>query len=184
MNTAILRTLVGFTTVLGAAVAAQAQPGPMTGKAVYEDKCAGCHGLGGKGDGPVSPFLTRSAGDLTTIALRNGGRFPTELVWDVIDGRSAGATGPHGSREMPIWGQEFREEALRTNRGSGSGAGSGRGMGPGPGPGAAGQGAGAGAGPGPGAGPGAGTSTGPSPEWHTRNRIVALLDYLQSLQAK
>ena len=172
MNRAILRALVGLSTVAGTMAVVQAQPGPMTGKAVYEDKCAGCHGLGGKGDGPVSQFLTRSAGDLTTISIRNGGRFPTELVWDVIDGRSAGATGPHGSREMPIWGQEFREEVRRANRGSASGAGGGRGMGPGAGPGAAGQGA------------GAGTGTGPSPEWHTRNRIVALLDYLQSLQAK
>lgn len=149
--------LIGLGFVLSANLSAQAQPRPMTGKAVYEDKCAGCHGLGGKGDGPVSQFLTRSAGDLTTIAIRNGGRFPHELVWDVIDGRSAGATGPHGSREMPIWGQEFREEVLLANRGSGAGTGGGRGAGPGP---------------------------GPSPEWHTRNRIVALLDYLQSLQLK
>ncbi len=50
--------------------------------------------------------------DLTTYAKCNGGAFPTQLAWGVIDGRPT-EIGAHGTREMPIWGQELRREALR-----------------------------------------------------------------------
>ena len=30
----------------------------------------------------------------------------------MIDGRWSGETGPHGSREMPVWGQEFKARAM------------------------------------------------------------------------
>ena len=35
----------------------------------------------------------------------------------MIDGRSMNEAGPHGSREMPVWGQRFREEARETRMG-------------------------------------------------------------------
>jgi hypothetical protein len=49
---------------------------------------------------------------LTTITQRHGGKFPQELMWEVIDGRWSGDGGPHGSREMPVWGQEFKARAM------------------------------------------------------------------------
>ena len=56
--------------------------------------------------------LVKPPADLTTIAQRNGGQFPQELIWELIDGRWSGDGGPHGSREMPVWGQEFKKRAM------------------------------------------------------------------------
>jgi hypothetical protein len=33
-------------------------------------------------------------------------------MWEVIDGRWSGDSGPHGSREMPVWGNEFKARAM------------------------------------------------------------------------
>ena len=82
------------------------------GKREFESNCASCHGASGKGDGPVHSFLVKPPSDLTTIAQRHGGTFPQELMWEAIDGRWSGEGGPHGSREMPVWGNEFRARAL------------------------------------------------------------------------
>lgn len=89
-----------------------AQHRPDFGKYEYYTKCSSCHGISGKGDGPVAKFLTKAPPDLTTYAKRNGGAFPTQLAWQVIDGRPV-EIGAHGTRDMPIWGQEFRRETLR-----------------------------------------------------------------------
>lgn len=83
------------------------------GKYEYQSKCASCHGLTGKGDGSLRTSLVKPPADLTTYAKRNGGTFPTQIAWDIIDGRPAVLIGAHGTREMPIWGQELRREALR-----------------------------------------------------------------------
>jgi hypothetical protein len=37
--------------------------------------------------------------------VRNGGEFPTERIFQVVDGQSGSSV--HGSRHMPIWGYEF-----------------------------------------------------------------------------
>ena len=44
--------------------------------------------------------------DLTRFAARNGGVFPSERVYSIIDGRGVAS---HGEREMPVWGDAFRE---------------------------------------------------------------------------
>lgn len=74
------------------------------GKQEFESKCAACHGLSGKGDGPQST-VTRPA-DLTILAKSNGGVFPAQRVYEIIDGRREVAA--HGSRTMPIWGRFFQ----------------------------------------------------------------------------
>jgi mono/diheme cytochrome c family protein len=79
------------------------------GKDQYNARCAACHGVDGKGHGPA----VKSTGmlpppDLTTYAKRNGGKFPTELAWQKVDGRP---TGWSEERSMPVWGREFRHEA-------------------------------------------------------------------------
>ena len=78
------------------------------GKREFEARCASCHGNGGKGDGPVTPFLSKSPPDLTLLARRNGGIFPISRLYDVVEG---GAVGSHGTREMPVWGREYRMQA-------------------------------------------------------------------------
>ena len=81
------------------------------GRNEYANQCASCHGAGGKGDGPLQPFLVKPPSDLTTLAQRHGGKLPEQYLREMIDGRSMNAPGPHGSREMPVWGQRFRQDA-------------------------------------------------------------------------
>lgn len=79
----------------------------LKGPDLYRAHCAPCHGTGGKGDGPVAPALNSRLPDLTTIAQRNGGNFPTARVRSIITGDQNIAA--HGSREMPVWGPIFHQ---------------------------------------------------------------------------
>ena len=72
--------------------------------------CASCHGMEGRGDGPVAPLMKVPVPDLTRIAARRGGRFPREEIARVIDGLSPFAA--HGTRNMPVWGYEFFDPRL------------------------------------------------------------------------
>ena len=76
------------------------------GGQLYQRFCASCHGTHGMGDGPVAPALNVMVPDLTHIKRRHGGEFPTDLVRRIVDGRAVQV--PHGTREMPVWGNEFR----------------------------------------------------------------------------
>jgi mono/diheme cytochrome c family protein len=76
------------------------------GKKAYSNLCASCHGTSAKGDGPVAPFLNKRPADLTNLAAANGGMFPSERVYQVIDGRRDIRV--HGTREMPVWGMASR----------------------------------------------------------------------------
>lgn len=75
------------------------------GKMNYESNCAACHGQSGKGDGPVSVELRAKPTDLTLIAKRNGGVFPADVLYRIIDGRKT--VRAHGTYEMPVWGFVF-----------------------------------------------------------------------------
>jgi mono/diheme cytochrome c family protein len=77
-----------------------------SGAELYQRFCASCHGRSGLGDGPVASQLKVSVPDLTRIAQRHGGMFPTEDVRRIIDGRSVHMA--HGTRTMPVWGYDFR----------------------------------------------------------------------------
>lgn len=72
------------------------------GKLLFQSSCASCHGVDGKGKGPVSGQLKTAPSDLTVLAKKNGGVFPVSAVYEVIDGRKAIAA--HGTRQMPVWG--------------------------------------------------------------------------------
>lgn len=80
-----------------------------SGREMYRTYCASCHGLTGKGDGPVTAALKTPPTDLTTIARRNGRRFPTVRVFQSIEGSATIAA--HGSAEMPVWGDVFRQRS-------------------------------------------------------------------------
>lgn len=95
------------------AAAALAQPRGGAGGWDYHNSCASCHGSAGQGDGPLVRYLVSPPTDLTQLARRNGGVFPRTEVLAVIDGRSSTEIGPHGSREMPIWGNTFVERFSR-----------------------------------------------------------------------
>ena len=88
----------------GFAAAAQAEDFDI-GKSEFQSSCASCHGTDGKGKGPVSEQLKAPPSDLTMLAKNNNGVFPTNAVYETIDGRKVIAA--HGKREMPIWGERF-----------------------------------------------------------------------------
>ena len=53
-------------------------------------------------------FLSKSPPDLTQLAKNNAGVFPIARAYDVIEG---GAVPAHGTRDMPVWGQDYRIQA-------------------------------------------------------------------------
>ncbi len=81
---------------------------PESGAGEYQAWCSRCHGLEGRGDGPVAAELETRPPDLTQLSAKNGGAFPAEQVRSSIDGRTAEAG--HGSRQMPVWGNWFSFE--------------------------------------------------------------------------
>jgi mono/diheme cytochrome c family protein len=74
------------------------------GAKLFATYCASCHGKNGRGDGPVSAELRRTPPDLTRFTAWNGGAFPRDRVYRIIDGREVRA---HGDRTMPVWGDAF-----------------------------------------------------------------------------
>lgn len=71
------------------------------GRRAYATRCASCHGLEARGDGPVGPALTSAPPDLTWLAERNGGEFPRDYVIAVTTGDAL--IPAHGTRDMPVW---------------------------------------------------------------------------------
>ena len=81
-----------------------------SGEKLFQRFCAACHGTQAKGDGPVASSLAVQVPNLRELSLRNKGSFPAEKIVRIIDGRTL--LNPHGSRSMPVWGDEFlRAEA-------------------------------------------------------------------------
>jgi mono/diheme cytochrome c family protein len=81
----------------------------MAGELEYQQYCAVCHGVDGRGYGVMRKFLTVEPSDITQTAKKNGGRFPFWQVYRIIDGREE--VRGHGTREMPVWGARFRSQA-------------------------------------------------------------------------
>jgi mono/diheme cytochrome c family protein len=75
------------------------------GAQLFRTYCATCHGITGRGDGPVAEQLRKTPPDLTKYTARNGGVFPSERLRQIVDGRDVAS---HGDREMPVWGDAFR----------------------------------------------------------------------------
>ena len=76
-----------------------------SGKGLFMDHCASCHGSDARGAGPAAIALKVQPPDLTALAKTNHGKFPYEEVRKAITGENA--TTAHGSREMPTWGAMF-----------------------------------------------------------------------------
>jgi len=83
------------------------------GKREYMNRCAVCHGPSGKGDGGATDLLKAAPTDLTTLSKKNGGVFPVDRVYAVIDGRTV--VKGHGSRDMPIWGRDLSTETIKAD---------------------------------------------------------------------
>jgi len=73
-----------------------------SGRQMYGSYCASCHGLDGRGHGPVSSELKMTPTDLTLLRRNNQGKFPDARLVAVLQ---YGANVPsHGTAEMPVWG--------------------------------------------------------------------------------
>lgn len=112
-----LRRLLALTILFGAGVASAQQAAFDPGKQEFSNNCASCHGIDGKGNGPLGEWLRKSPPDLTQLAKKNQGVLPINRLYAVIDGAGVPS---HGSRDMPVWGREYRSDdaqQLREARG-------------------------------------------------------------------
>jgi len=80
------------------------------GKMEFQKNCASCHGMGGKGDGPLVEFMKQSPKDLTALSKNNGGVYPQAMVYEWI--RDPQKIRAHGTEEMPIWGDRYSQEII------------------------------------------------------------------------
>ena len=141
MNQRILITCAATLALATASSAVLAVNKVGVGKFEYQSNCAVCHGSDGKGAGAYVDFLKTTPSDLTQLAKKNGGVFPLERVYSVIDGRQE--VKGHGPRDMPIWGKDYQVKAGEYY-----------------------------------------VDVAYDPEAYVRGRILALIDYLNRLQAK
>lgn len=79
---------------------------PASGKAMYMNHCAACHGADAKGNGPAAAALKAAPTDLTVLTRKNNGKFPADHVYSSIVGDLN--VPAHGSVEMPMWGNVYR----------------------------------------------------------------------------
>jgi mono/diheme cytochrome c family protein len=77
-----------------------------SGDALFKTYCGSCHGKSAKGDGPLADSLRFRPPDLTLIAKRNKGKFDTDKVYRIVDGREPVKS--HGGPDMPVWGDAFK----------------------------------------------------------------------------
>jgi mono/diheme cytochrome c family protein len=116
MNTFHKLCVPGLLAVVAACASAQQQgtvikheaapaTSPGSGSEMYKSYCAACHGKDAKGDGPAAPALKAAPPDLTTLAQRNNGKYPTARVASILRGQEQIVA--HGNQEMPVWGPVF-----------------------------------------------------------------------------
>ena len=104
----LVAVIIGSAIVWGQTASPQPGPGAAAvarGEQLFGTHCATCHGEHARGNGPLADQLCTRPPDLTTFTARNGGIFPSERVYRIIDGRGIRS---HGDREMPIWGDAFK----------------------------------------------------------------------------
>lgn len=78
---------------------------PSSGKEMFMNYCASCHGKDAKGNGPAAAALRQAPADLTGLARQHGGKYPADLVTSVLRGQRQLMA--HGDQDMPVWGPVF-----------------------------------------------------------------------------
>jgi mono/diheme cytochrome c family protein len=77
-----------------------------SGKDMYTQYCAPCHGTDGKGGGPAASAMKVPPSDLTQLSKKHDGKYPASSVASVLKFGSGPAA--HGSADMPVWGPLFK----------------------------------------------------------------------------
>lgn len=88
--------------------AAIQQTNAASGKEMFTQYCAPCHGTDGKGNGPAARAMKASPTDLTQLTKKQGGKYPANHVASILKFGSGPEPGAHGSADMPVWGPLFR----------------------------------------------------------------------------
>jgi mono/diheme cytochrome c family protein len=102
-------TMIAAMICLAAALwAATPAQGQSTGKHDFEKLCAPCHGDDGTGKG--RDLTEANPPDLTDISSRNGGRFPFDKVYRIVDGREM--MDSHKRFAMPFWGVYLQKQGI------------------------------------------------------------------------
>jgi mono/diheme cytochrome c family protein len=107
--TAMAQASTAFVLLILALAAAARTAAAQSGIRDYQNYCAECHGLHGKGDGPsrLTIPMNPPPNDLTLMAKKNGGTFPFDEVVDSIDGRKNIPS--HARLQMPFWGTTLQQ---------------------------------------------------------------------------
>jgi len=106
----LMASLLTFSAVSSHAQSSQVKKEPIqmtsaaSGSEMFNSYCASCHGKDAKGNGPAAASLKVPPADLTQLAKKNSGKFPTDHVANDL---RSGVAGAHGSPEMPVWGPLF-----------------------------------------------------------------------------
>ena len=77
---------------------------PASGRDMFMNYCATCHGKDAKGDGPAADALKVAPADLTQLTKKYG-KYPSMKVTTILSGQANLAA--HGNKEMPVWGPVF-----------------------------------------------------------------------------
>ena len=75
------------------------------GKQMFVNYCAPCHGVDGRGNGPMVAALRTTPVDLTVLSRNHQGEFPAKHLIAVL--QFGVETSAHGSKAMPVWGPTF-----------------------------------------------------------------------------
>jgi mono/diheme cytochrome c family protein len=98
------------------AIAVNAGSQTPTGQQDFQHYCAICHGPKGNGKGEAAYTLSGTyPPDLTQLSRRNGGKFPFEDVYEIVDGRKEFPS--HERLNMPFFGTELEMEQGETAEG-------------------------------------------------------------------
>lgn len=103
LSAAAIGAMACLLVVFGGGTSAVSQS---TGKHDFEQLCAPCHGTDGTGKG--RDLTETNPPDLTDISSRNGGKFPFEKVYRIVDGR--GMMDSHKRFAMPFWGTYLQNQ--------------------------------------------------------------------------
>src|SRR5208337_478350 len=60
------------------------QTSAASGKEMYSQYCAPCHGTGGKGAGPAASSMSTMPSDVTQLAKQRDGKYPANSVASVL----------------------------------------------------------------------------------------------------